>query len=63
MNFNIRFFIDIFFVLSIIYLNRNRYYIVQRFEFVHRDYRIFDFIVQFFIKMKCENHIVLIHFI
>ena len=45
MNFNIRFLIDVFFVLSIVYSNRNRYHIVQRFEFIHRDYRIFNSVV------------------
>ena len=63
MNFNIYFLIDVFFMLSIIDSNHNFDYVVQRFEFIHCDYRIFDFIMQSLIKMRCENNVILIHFI
>ena len=63
MNFNIFFFIDVFFMLSIIDLNYNVNYFVQRFEFIHRDYRIFDSVVQSLIEMIYQNDVILIHFI
>ena len=44
-------------------LNRKFDHIVQRFKFIYRDHRILDLIIQFFIKMKCENNVVLTHFI
>ena len=63
MNFNIYFFVDVFFILSIVDSNRNFDYIVQRFEFVYRDYHILNFVVQSFVKMRRENNIVSTYFI
>ena len=63
MNFNIYFFIDVSLILSIIDSNRNFDHIIQRFEFIYRDYHILNFIVQSFIKMRREDNVILIHFI